>query len=136
MCDYIGLDIGFIDHLNTQLVITFNWSTIANFHTLQITTEPAKSFPACCVFTSLSLVTASNNGYSSASVLRSCLNGGSLPPELFFEVKVTLRLTVSQFSQSALASAVSFSGPSPLGLVTIFYCLTFETSPFVASSDS
>jgi hypothetical protein len=29
-----------------------------------------------------------------------------------------------------------FSGPSPLGLVTIFYCLTFETSLFVASYDS
>jgi hypothetical protein len=29
-----------------------------------------------------------------------------------------------------------FSGPSPLGLATIFYCLTFETSLFVASYDS
>jgi hypothetical protein len=29
-----------------------------------------------------------------------------------------------------------FSGPSPLGLVTIFYCLRFETSLFVASYDS
>jgi hypothetical protein len=32
--------------------------------------------------------------------------------------------------------AWSFSGPSPLGLVTIFYCLRFETSLFVASYDS
>jgi hypothetical protein len=30
----------------------------------------------------------------------------------------------------------SFSGPSPLVLETIFYCLTFETSLFVASYDS
>jgi hypothetical protein len=30
----------------------------------------------------------------------------------------------------------SFSGPSPVGLVTIFYCLRFETSLFVASYDS
>jgi hypothetical protein len=30
----------------------------------------------------------------------------------------------------------SFSSPSPLGLATIFYCLTFETSLFVASYDS
>jgi hypothetical protein len=30
----------------------------------------------------------------------------------------------------------SFSGPSPLGLATIFYCLKFETSLFVASYDS
>jgi hypothetical protein len=29
-----------------------------------------------------------------------------------------------------------FSGPSPVGLVTIFYCLRFETSLFVASYDS
>jgi hypothetical protein len=32
--------------------------------------------------------------------------------------------------------AQSFSGPSPLGLVTIFYCLRFETSLFAASYDS
>jgi hypothetical protein len=32
--------------------------------------------------------------------------------------------------------AQSFSGPSPLGLATVFYCLRFETSPFVVSYDS
>jgi hypothetical protein len=32
--------------------------------------------------------------------------------------------------------AQSFSGPSPLGLVTVFYCLRIETSLFVASYDS
>jgi hypothetical protein len=31
--------------------------------------------------------------------------------------------------------AQSFSGPSPLGLTTLFYCLRFETSLFVASYD-
>jgi hypothetical protein len=30
----------------------------------------------------------------------------------------------------------SFSGPSPVGLVAIFYCLRFKTSLFVASYDS
>jgi hypothetical protein len=30
----------------------------------------------------------------------------------------------------------SFSGLSPVGLVAIFYCLTFETSLFVASYNS
>jgi hypothetical protein len=35
----------------------------------------------------------------------------------------------------ALASAV-FLGRSPLGLATVFYCLRFETSLFVASYDS
>jgi hypothetical protein len=32
--------------------------------------------------------------------------------------------------------AQSFSDPSPLGLATIFYCLRFETSLFIASYDS
>jgi hypothetical protein len=36
----------------------------------------------------------------------------------------------------ALTTAYSFSGPSPSGLVTIFYCLWRETSLFVASYDS
>jgi hypothetical protein len=34
----------------------------------------------------------------------------------------------------ALTSVV-FPGPSPVGLVTIFYCLRFETSLFVTSYD-
>jgi hypothetical protein len=34
------------------------------------------------------------------------------------------------------SSAQSFSGPSPLDLATIFYCLSSETSLFVASYDS
>jgi hypothetical protein len=39
--------------------------------------------------------------------------------------------------QLLLASPVqSFLGSSPVGLVTIFYCLRFETSLFVASYDS
>jgi hypothetical protein len=37
MSDYkwsFGLDIGFIDHFNTQLVITLNYGAISNFHIL------------------------------------------------------------------------------------------------------
>jgi hypothetical protein len=33
-----GLEIGFIDHFNTRLANTFNYSAIADFHILQITT--------------------------------------------------------------------------------------------------
>jgi hypothetical protein len=51
----LELDIGFIDHYNT---ITFNYSAIADFHTLPITSTHAKSFPALSVFTSSCLVTA------------------------------------------------------------------------------
>jgi hypothetical protein len=72
-----GFWIGFIDHL--QVVTTNNYATVADFHTLQITTAHAISFPACSVFARLFLVTISNNGYSSASVIKSSLNGGSLP---------------------------------------------------------
>jgi hypothetical protein len=44
---------------------------------------------------------------------------------LLLKVKVKFKFTLQ-----------SFSGPSPLGLATIFYCLRFETSLFVASYDS
>jgi hypothetical protein len=64
-----GLDwiIGFISLIYSWLVTTSNYSATANLHTLLITTVPAKPFPACCVFTSRTLATASNSGHSSAS---------------------------------------------------------------------
>jgi hypothetical protein len=40
------------------------------------------------------------------------------------------------YNCSGSSPAQSFPGPSPLGLVTIFYCLRFETFLFVASYDS
>jgi hypothetical protein len=55
------------------------------------TKNHAKSFPARSVFTSSCLVTASNNGYSSASGLKSALNDGSLPTELI--ASIVLRMT-------------------------------------------
>jgi hypothetical protein len=39
-----GLEIGFIDHFNTRLMTTPNYSAIANLRTLQITTAHAKCF--------------------------------------------------------------------------------------------
>jgi hypothetical protein len=83
------LDIWFIDHLNTQLLITVNYSIIADFHTSQITL-----ILACIVFTRCFLITISNNGYSFDFMLKSSLNGGSLSAASSF--KVTLHLTVSQ----------------------------------------
>jgi hypothetical protein len=41
-----GLDTGFIDHFNTQLVFTLNYSAIDNLHILQIVRKHANSFPA------------------------------------------------------------------------------------------
>jgi hypothetical protein len=60
---------GFIDHLHvyTRPEIISNCSAAANLHNLQITTASSKPFPACCVFTSRSLATASNSKDSSAS---------------------------------------------------------------------
>jgi hypothetical protein len=39
-----GLEIEFIDYIDTRLVTTLNYSAVANLHTLQITTAHAKSF--------------------------------------------------------------------------------------------
>jgi hypothetical protein len=39
-----GLRIGFIGHFITRLVTTINYSAIADFHVLQITTVHVKSF--------------------------------------------------------------------------------------------
>jgi hypothetical protein len=78
-----GSNIGSIDHLYRQLGTTNNYNSIVNLRTLQITTAHAKSFPAYCVVTNRSLVTASNSGDSSASALKSSLNGGSLPTDSF-----------------------------------------------------
>jgi hypothetical protein len=49
---------GFMDHFNTQLIITLNYSVIGNFHTLQFTRAHNKSLQACSVFTSRCLVMA------------------------------------------------------------------------------
>jgi hypothetical protein len=76
-----GLENGFIDHLYTRLGTARNYSAIANLYNSQIATAHAKPFPACSVFTSRSLATASNSGDSSASALKSSLNGGSLPTD-------------------------------------------------------
>jgi hypothetical protein len=66
----------------------FDWmlnnSTIAILHVLQINITHAKSFPACYIFSSRFLITASNNGDSSASALKPFLNGRSFQLHLFF----------------------------------------------------
>jgi hypothetical protein len=74
-----GLDIGYIDHF--QVVTTNNYYTVADFHTLQITTAHAKSSPACSVFTRRFLVTALT---MAIPLLKSSLNGGSLPSAYSF----------------------------------------------------
>jgi hypothetical protein len=65
----LGMD-WWMDLLTTYthpLRTTSNYSAIANLHNSQITTATAEPYPACCVFTSCSLATASNSGDHSAS---------------------------------------------------------------------
>jgi hypothetical protein len=58
----------FIDHLYTSLGTTSDDKATANLHNSQITTAPAKPFPACFASTSRSLPSASNSGDSSVSL--------------------------------------------------------------------
>jgi hypothetical protein len=74
-----GLDIGFIDHFNTRLVITRHYSVIADLHTLQNTRAHRLALSVCYSLNQTSPGNGSNNGYFSASGLKSFLNGGSLP---------------------------------------------------------
>jgi hypothetical protein len=59
--------------------------------------------------------------------------------QLHFCLCGALSLTTGRVNHLQLLLAFasqSFSGPSPVGVVTIFFCLRFETSIFVASYDS
>jgi hypothetical protein len=85
VCDYqrgFGFDIGFIDHFNTRLVTTLNYSAIADLHILKITRVHVKSISACSIFTSRFQATASNSGYPSASALTPFPAGHRLTTEL------------------------------------------------------
>jgi hypothetical protein len=90
------LAIGFTDHFNTQLVTTPNYSTITDFHTLHFNRAHAKSFPARSIFTSSFLVTASNNGSSSASGLKPLSMAAPFQLPILVKVKVILGPTVSR----------------------------------------
>jgi hypothetical protein len=61
--DGIGLVIGFIEHLYTQLLTTSNYSAVSDSHTLQFTTAHTKSSQSA-VFTSHCLVATSSSGRS------------------------------------------------------------------------
>jgi hypothetical protein len=91
-----------------RLGTTSNYSATANLHNSQITTAPAKTFPACCVFTGRFLTPASNSGDSSASGLRSSLH--SLPCR-------------TQFSDRSGSSLITFRHGPHRKHSSIFACL-------------
>jgi hypothetical protein len=64
-----GLEARFIDHFNTRLVTTLNYSVIANFHTSQITAAHTKSFMSAVTYRFP--VTVLNNGDSSTLPIKS-----------------------------------------------------------------
>jgi hypothetical protein len=87
-----GLDIGSIDHFTTRLGTTRNYSATAKLHNYKITTTLLKPIPACCVFTSRSLVTVSKSGDSSGSALKSSLH--SIPYRTDLVVSVIFPITL------------------------------------------
>jgi hypothetical protein len=76
-----GLDIGFIDHFNTQLVITLLCLLISILYE-SLFHSHTHTHTSVLSVTSRFLVKASNKGYSSDSGPKFCLNCGSLPTEL------------------------------------------------------
>jgi hypothetical protein len=119
-------DIGFINQLYTRLGITRNYRATANLHNSQITTATAKYFPARCVFTSRSLITASNSGDSSAlralvlcerRLPSNCLISSQTPVQNWL-----VSQSQSHFTTGGLPHHQFILAPSPFRLTaTIFF---------------
>jgi hypothetical protein len=159
------LDIGFIDHFYTLLWITSNYSATANLHNSQITTAPAKPFPACrgnafyhrkffsfrahvlCEWRFLSTwtirvessqVLCYDRQSVSQSVLELSIHLGlttrylSLLESCEFVVRRSLWREVGSVVYNCCwpSPAQSFSGPTLVGLATIFYRFNCPYNPF------
>jgi hypothetical protein len=122
-----GLDIGFIDHFNTQLVITRKYSSLTNFNTLQFTRAHTKSFAAYGVFTRHFLIMVSNNGYSSASGLKFSLNGSSFPTELFL-LQLSLQLLCTDQVENTVSNSTSIVACVSVAAGMCLLSLCLETS--------
>jgi hypothetical protein len=102
---------GFVDHLYTPLGTTSNYSALDNLHTLQITTAHAKP-QSFIIFRSRCLVTALNNGDSSASVHTSLPTGQYYSqPNCQFNYSVIC-------SQPSLQNSNDFIAPAVLAITS------------------
>jgi hypothetical protein len=86
----------FNDHLYIRLGTKSNYGAIPNFQNSQIVTAHAKPFPACCVFTSRSLTTASNSTDSIFTACRAELPNNWLCPLLIISQQAPRRTPVSK----------------------------------------
>jgi hypothetical protein len=97
-----GLVIGFIAHL--KLVTTINFSTIADLHTLQLTTACSKYSQSAIVFTSHCLATYSSNVLCfCAYVIASWLQSSPCSCELHSLTNSAVHYDTDYSSQSSLA---------------------------------
>jgi hypothetical protein len=97
----------FIAHLCTRLVSTSNYSATANLHNSQITTAPAKLFPAYCVF-------IGGSSAACAQVLSSQASRAEMPTE-----------SVSYVTTGGQPASLSWNKAPFWGLrADLYYCLT------------
>jgi hypothetical protein len=151
-----GLVIGFINNL--QVVTTINYTTTASLHNLQSLhaniLRPTSCSLLCSGFNSLLQLMTDLSVKVKVTLRLTVSQSISFGVEphlglmtryiLLFEryclVFVERRLWREDGSVFCIccwpSPAQYFSGPSPVGLVAIFYCLRFETSLFDASYDS
>jgi hypothetical protein len=140
-----GFWIGFINIYFKSILITINYSAIANLPYSQITRT--------CYILVLVHFLNSLTRVESRPICEWLLNQKSKPKSHCdwrsvskFWCRAPIFITVLQLRSCFCGSvfyiccwslpAQSFSGPSLLGLATIFYCLRFQTLLFVASSNS
>jgi hypothetical protein len=115
-------------YYNTSQITIFDWTLSTSDHSTLILQSESGSY-------------ITTDGQS-ASLSCSKAPMWGLRPYIYYCGFANAELSLWREDESVVynccwaSPAQSFSGPSPVGLVTIFYCLRFETSRFIASSDS
>jgi hypothetical protein len=114
---------------HTLLETTRNYSAISNLHNSQIITAHARSYPACCVFNSRSLATASKSGDPLTSRVQilsewrlpyNCLFSSQNPMHNWLGCRVESYVTTDGQSASLSWCQAFIWGPRP----DFYYCQT------------